>query len=247
MGAGASRPAACTKGMFAFRSRLIRIAPTLLAIAGLAARGQVTRRATANVARDTTYTVLVRADQMMDMLNQVVFTDSGGTFYPCRIQGSKCDSWGHDIALSQPLIKTDGSRLVLAVHIRGTYPMSQFFAPSVQGTLDLSAVPTVQENALRMTETEVASGGGDAVFNGFLAVTHDQIAQYVNQKVKIDLVQHLAAATADPNLPPPRLPGLACVDPSHLTLTSATTQQSPDAVVIAVHLLTPASPKSRCA
>lgn len=228
-------------------TRLIRIAPALLAASGLAGRGQVTRRPTAAFVRDTTYTVLVRADEMMAMLNQVVFTDSGGTFYPCRIPASKCDSWGHDIALSQPLIKTDGSRLVLAVHISGTYPMSQFFAPSVQGTLDLSAVPVVRENAIRMSDTQVASGGGDAVFNGFLAVTHNQIAQYVDQKVKIDLVQHLAAATADPNLPPPRLPGLACVDPSHLTLTSAAAQQSPDAVAIAVHLVTPAGIKSRCA
>ena len=229
------------------RTRLIRTAaPAVLAIA-LAARGQVTRRPTTDVGRDTTYTVLVRADEMMEMLNQVVFTDSGGTFYPCRVESSKCGSWGHDIALSEPLIKTDGSRLLLSVHIRGTYPMSQFFAPSVQGVLDLSAVPTVRENAIRMTQTEVASGGGDAVFNGFLAVTHDQIAQYVDQNVKIDLVQHIAAATADPSLPPPRLAGLSCVDPSHLTLTSATTQQAPDAVVIAVHLLTRPGPRTKCA
>jgi hypothetical protein len=233
--------------MLEFRTRLIRIAPALLAIGALAARGQGTRRVAADAGRDTTYTVMVRADEMMAMLNQVVFTDSGGRFYPCRVEASKCDSWGHDIALSRPAIKTDGSRLILSVHIQGTYPMSQFFAPSVQGTLDLSSIPTVRENAIRMTQTEVASGGGDAVFNGFLAVTHDQIAQYVDQKVKIDLVQHLAAATADPSLPPPRLPGLACVDPSHLTLTSAGTQQSPDAVVIAVHLLTPPGTRTRCA
>ena len=233
--------------MLEIPTRLIRIAPALLAIGALVGRGHVRRRPTAEFARDTTYTILVRADEMMAMLNQVVFTDTGGTFFPCRIPASKCDSWGHDIALSQPAIKTDGSRLMMSVHIHGTYPMSQFFAPSVQGTLNLSAIPSVQENVIRMTQTEVASGGGDAVFNGFLAVTHDQIAQYVNQKVKIDLVQHLAAATADPNLPPPRLPGLACVDPSHLTLTSATTQQAPDAVVIAVHLLTPAGTRSRCA
>jgi hypothetical protein len=233
--------------MLEIPTKLIRVAPALLAAAGLATHGHSTRRPAADVARDTTYTVLVRADEMMAMLNQAVFTDSGGTFYPCRVPASKCDSWGHDIALSQPTIKTDASRLFLSVHIHGTYPMSQFFAPSVQGTLDLSAIPTVQENAIRMTQTEVASGGGDAVFNGFLAVTHDQIAQYVNQKVKIDLVQHLAAATADPNLPPPRLPGLTCVDPSHLTLTSATTQQAPDAVVIAVHVVTPAGNRARCA
>jgi hypothetical protein len=233
--------------MLEFRTQLMRIGPALLAIGALAARGPGTRRATADVARDTTYTVVVRADEMMAMLNQVVFTDSGGSFYPCRVEASKCDSWGHDIALSRPTIKTDGSRLVLSVHIHGTYPMSQFFAPSVQGTLDLSAIPTVRENAIRMTQTEVASGGGDAVFNGFLAVTHDQIAQYVDQRVKVDLVQHLAAATADPSLPPPRLPGLACVDPSHLTLTSAATQQAPDAVVIGVHLLTPPGPRSKCA
>lgn len=233
--------------MVELKNRLIRMAGLALVASTLAARAAVTRRPTSGSARDTTYTVMVRADEMMEMLNQVVFTDSGGTFYPCRIPASKCDSWGHDIALSQPMITTDASRLKLSVHIKGTYPMSQFFAPSVQGTLDLSAIPAVRENAIRMTQTEVASGGGDAVFNGFLAVTHDQIAQYVDQKVKIDLVQHLAAATADPNLPPPRLPGLACVDPSHLTLTSAATQQSPDAVVIAVHLLTPAGTRSRCA
>ncbi|HZS60963.1 MAG TPA: hypothetical protein VFA43_16930 [Gemmatimonadaceae bacterium] len=233
--------------MLEIPTKLIRTAPALLAVGAFLGRGQVTRRPTADFARDTTYTVLVRADEMMAMLNQVVFTDTGGTFFPCRIPASKCDSWGHDIALSQPTIKTDGSRLMMSVHIHGTYPMSQFFAPSVQGTLDLSAIPSVQENAIRMTQTEVASGGGDAIFNGFLAVTHDQIAQYVNQKVKIDLVQHLAAATGDPNLPPPRLPGLVCVDPSHLTLTSATTQQAPDAVVIEVHLLTPAGGRSRCA
>jgi hypothetical protein len=233
--------------MLEISTKLLRIVPALLAIGASAGRGRVTRRPSADFGRDTTYTVLVRADEMMAMLNQVVFTDSGGTFYPCRIPASKCDSWGRDIALSQPTIKTDAARLFLSVHIHGTYPMSQFFAPSVQGTLDLSAIPSVQENAIRMTQTEVASGGGDAVFNGFLAVTHDQIAQYVNQKVKIDIVQHLAAATADPNLPPPRLPGLACVDPSHLTLTSATTQRAPDAVVIAVHLITPAGPRSKCA
>ena len=235
--------------MLALRTSLMRIlAPALVGTAALTPTSQRSPTPPSGWAlRDTTYIVLVRADEMTSMLNQLVFTDSGGAFYPCRVPTSKCDSWGHDIALSQPVIKTDGSRLFLSVRIRGTYPMSQFFAPSVQGTLDLSAVPAVRENAIRMTETEVTSGGGDAVFNGFLAVTHDQIAQYVNQRVKIDLVDHLAAATADPSLPPPRLPGLACVDPTHLTLTSAGTQQSPDAVVIAVHLLTPAGPRSRCA
>jgi hypothetical protein len=233
--------------MLEFRSNLTLIAPVLLAMGVVAASGQGTRLARAGVARDTTYTVVIRADEMMEMLNQVVFTDSGGTFYPCRIESSKCSSWGHDIALSQPLVKTNGSRILLSVHIQGTYPMSQFFAPSVQGTLDLSAIPAVRENAIRMTQTEVASGGGDAVFNGFLAVTHEQIAQYVDQRVKIELVQHLAAATADPNLPPPRLPGLACVDPSHLTLASATTRQAPDAVVIAVRLISPTGSGSKCA
>jgi hypothetical protein len=230
------------------RTRLIRtLAPAFLAAGALAARSPITHRPPNGATpRDTTYTVLIRADDMMAMLNQVVFTDSGGTFYPCRVQGSHCDNWGHDIALSQPIIKTDATRLTLSVHIRGTYPMSQFFAPSVQGTLDLSAVPTVRENVVHMSQTEVASGGGDAVFQGFVAVTRDQIAQYVDQHVKFDIIQHLAQATADPSLPPPRLPGVACVDPSHLTLTSAATQQAPDAVVIAVHLLTPPGSRSRC-
>jgi hypothetical protein len=233
--------------MIEIRTRLIRSAlPCLLAI-GAAGRSQTAHRPHTTPARDTTYLVAVRADDMMAMLNQIVFTDSGGTFYPCRVEGSRCDNWGHDIALSQPMIKTDATRLMLSVRIRGTYPMSQFFAPSIQGTLDLSAIPTVQNNAIRMTQTQVSSGGGDAVFNGFLTVAHDQIAQYVDQKVKIDLVQHLAAATADPSLPPPRLPGLTCVDPSHLTLTSAGTEQSPDAVVIAVHLVTPAGARTKCA
>lgn len=235
--------------MLARRTRLIRtIIPVLLAAGAVAAR-PIARQPTpsAGVApRDTTYMVLIRADDMMAMLGQVVFTDSGGTFYPCRVQGSRCDNWGHDIALSQPMVKTDAGRLILSVHIRGTYPMSQFFSPSVQGTLDLSAVPAVRDNVVRMTQTEVASGGGDAVFEGFIQITHDQIAQYVDQHVKFDIVQHLAAATADPSLPPPRLPGLACVDPSHLTLTSAATQQGPDAVAIAVHLVTPAGSRSRC-
>jgi hypothetical protein len=184
---------------------------------------------------------------MMAMLNEVVFTDSGGTFYPCRVQGSRCDSWGHDIALSHPIIRTSASRLELAVHIRGAYPVSQIFSPIVQGTLDLSAIPTVRENTVRMTGTEVAATEGDAVFNGFVTLTHDQIAQYVDQHVKFDIVQHLAEATADPSLPPPRLPGLQCVDPSHLTLTSAGTQRTPDAVVIGVHLLSPPGVRSRCA
>jgi hypothetical protein len=235
--------------MLVRRTRLIRpLASAFLAASALAAHSQPTHRPHADAApRDTTYMVSIRADDMMAMLNQVVFTDSGGTFYPCRVQGSHCDSWGHDIALSKPIIRTDASRLMLSVHIRGTYPMSQFFAPTVQGTLDLSAVPTVRENVVRMTQTEVASSGGDAVFQGFVAVAHDQIAQYVDQRVKFDIVQHLAQATADPSLPPPRLSGLACVDPSHLTLTSAGTQQAPDAVVIAVHLLTPPGSRSRCA
>ncbi len=195
---------------------------------------------------DTTYVIVVRADDMQSMLNQVVFTEDGA-FYPCRVQGSRCENWGHDIALTNPAIKTDAARLLLSVHIKGTYPISQFFSPVVEGTLDLAAVPVVRDNLLRMTQTSVASGGGDAVFNGFLGVAHDQIAQYVNQNVKIDLARQLAAATGDPGMPPPRLPGLTCVDPTHLTLTSAATQQEPDAVVIAVHLLTPPGWKSRCA
>jgi hypothetical protein len=234
--------------MLVLRTKLIQTgALGVLAAGALAARGPGAGGPTGATARDTTYTVLIRADDMMAMLNQVVFTDSGGTFYPCRVQGSHCDNWGHDIALSHPMIKTDASRLMLSVHIRGTYPMSQFFSPIIQGTLDLSAVPTVRDNTVRMTQTEVGSSGGDAVFEGFISITHDQIAQYVDQHVKFDIVQHLAQATADPSLPPPRLPGLACVDPSHLTLTSATTQQAPDAVVIGVHLLTPPGARAKCA
>jgi hypothetical protein len=199
------------------------------------------------VPHDTTYVVMVRADDMMSMLKQTAFAD-GGVFYPCRIEGAKCAQWGHDIALSDPLIKTDADRIFLSVHIKGSYPISQFFAPVVEGTLNLSAVPVVRDNLIRMSQTDVTSGGGDATFNGFVGLAHQQIAQYVEQNVKFDLAQHLALSTGDPSMPPPRLSGLACVDPKHLTLTSAATQPAPAAVVINVHLVTPPQPKSvKCA
>src|SRR3974377_391896 len=47
-----------------------------------------------------TYTLTVPTRELVEMMREQVFTDSG-RFYPCRTNPS-CSSWGEDIALSAP-------------------------------------------------------------------------------------------------------------------------------------------------
>jgi len=52
----------------------------------------------------------------------------------------------------------------------------------------------------------------------------------LDQSPGFDLGQYLAAAAADPRLPPPRLPNTSCVDASQVQVQSVATQPAAGAI-----------------
>jgi hypothetical protein len=211
-------------------------------------RGAVvaTVAAGATVASDSrTYTLAMPTAQMVSVLRTELFVDSG-RLYPCR-GNPACSSWGHDLALSAPGVKIDGPRLVFTVHVSGTYAINAMFAPSIAGDLVVSAVPVARNGLIRITQSAVQAGpASDIVFQGFVQTVHGQIEQMLNDKGTLDLAQYLAMSAKDPKLPPPRLPGVSCVDPSQIQVRSVATDPPSSSVRAMVTVNAPAAGSTGC-
>jgi len=172
------------------------------------------------------YRLSVPTDTLVAVLREELFTDSG-RFYPCRVN-TACTSWGNDVVVSQPKISVDGPRIVFSVHMTGTYTMNQFFSPKVAGDLIVSGVPVLHANKVGLTQTSAAAGSAsDAAFRTFIELMRPRIESMIDDSPGFDLAQYLASSTADPQLPPPRLPTRGCVAASQIQLTSIATNPGP--------------------
>jgi hypothetical protein len=137
----------------------------------------------------------------------------------------------------------EGSRLKFSVKMVGTYAVNPYFAPQVTGTLIVSGVPVVQENRVRLSDARVEAGPSDVTFQAFVQATHAKAEQMVSQSGGFDLAQYLSNASRDPRLPPPRLPGLHCVDPSEIQLQAI--QADAGAAAITATVMAPAATPHR--
>jgi hypothetical protein len=169
---------------------------------------------------------------LVALVRAQVFTDAG-RYYPCRGNPS-CSAWGQNIALSEPALTIDGARLVFSVKMVGTYALNPYIAPQVTGTLIVSGVPVVSDNRVRLSEAKVDAGPSDVTFQAFVQATHQRMEQMVSQSGGFDLAQYLASASRDPRLPPPRLPGLHCVDPAEMQVQSVQTDAGGATITAAV-------------
>jgi hypothetical protein len=187
------------------------------------------------------YTLTTPVADLLALLKTQVFTD-GGKYYPCRGNPS-CSAWGENIALSDPALLIEGPRLKFSVKMVGTYAVNPYFAPQVTGTLIVSGVPVVQDNRVRLSDARVEAGPSDVTFQAFVQATHARAEQMVSQSGGFDLAQYLSNASRDPRLPPPRLPGLHCVDPSEIQLQAI--QADAGAAVITATVMAPAATPHR--
>ena len=113
----------------------------------------------------------------------------------------------------------DGPRVALSVHVSGTYPINQYFAPEIAGDLTVSAVPVVDQGLVHVTQAQVtASPNSDMTFRAFIGAFHANMEQLLNQRGVFDLASYLALASRNPNLPPPRIPGLTCLDVAQIAI-----------------------------
>lgn len=191
------------------------------------------------------YTLAMPTAQMVSILKTELFVDSG-RLYPCR-GNPACSSWGHDLALSAPGVKVDGPRIVFTVHVSGSYAINAMFAPSIAGDLVVSAVPVARNGLIHMTQSAVqAAPTSDIVFQGFVQTVHGQIEQMLNDKGTLDLAQYLAMSAKDPKLPPPRLPGVSCVEPSQIQVQSVATDPPSSSVTAMVLVNAPAAGSHGC-
>lgn len=192
-----------------------------------------TRGATASDPRS--YTLAMPTAQMVSVLKAELFVDSG-RFYPCR-SNPACSSWGNDLALSAPGMKVDGPRVVFTVHVSGSYAINAMFAPSVAGDLVVSAVPVARNGLIHVTQSAVHAGpASDIVFQGFVQTVRGQVEQMLNDKGTLDLAQYLAMSAKDPKLPPPRLPGVSCVEPSQIQVQSVATDPPSSSITAIVQV-----------
>lgn len=216
--------------------RLVGLLVTCLAFAGSTAKAQsahpgasATGAASAHPVRAGTYPLTVTTAQMIAVIRDQLFTDSG-RFYPCRVN-TACQSWGHDVALSAPNITVDGSRVVFSVHMTGTYALNQFVVPRVAGDLIVSGVPVLHGNNVGLTQSDAQAGGAsDMTFRAFVEATRSKIQSTIDGSPGFNLADYLVSSTADPQLPPPRLPGPGCVKASQIQVKSIATQPNPAAV-----------------
>jgi hypothetical protein len=191
------------------------------------------------------YTLAMPTAQMVSILKTELFVDSG-RLYPCR-GNPACSSWGHDLALSAPGVKVDGPRVVFTVHVSGSYAINAMFAPSIAGDLVVSSVPVARNGLIHMTQSAVqAAPTSDIVFQGFVQTVHGQVEQMLNDKGTLDLAQYLAMSAKDPKLPPPRLPGVSCVEPSQIQVQSVATDPPSSSVMAMVLVNAPAAGSRGC-
>lgn len=184
------------------------------------------------------YTVTAPTAQMVALMQSQVFTDAG-KYYPCRNNPS-CSSWGQSIVLSDPQMSINGARIVFSVHLVGTYGVNQYLAAGVAGDLIVSGVPVVSDNRIRLSQASVEAGKADFTFQAFVEATHARMEQMVSQQGGFDLAQYLSSSARDPRLPPPRLPGIRCVDASEIKLQTVATD--PGASAISATVLAPPPP-----
>jgi len=173
----------------------------------------------AGVAPAKAYTVAMTTSQLLEIVRGQVFTDSG-RFFPCRANPS-CSAWGQDIALSAPQIAINGERLVFSVHLTGSYTLNQFLSATVTGDLIVSGVPSVRANKVVLTQSSAsASDASDVTFKTFLQAMHTRIESMIDQSAGFDLAQYLSMSASDSHLPPPRLPGIHCVQATDVGIQS---------------------------
>jgi hypothetical protein len=189
------------------------------------------------------YTLTTPVADLVALVRTQVFTDAG-RYYPCRGNPS-CSAWGQNIALSDPALTIDGARLVFSVKMVGTYALNPYIAPQVTGTLIVSGVPVVSDNRVRLSEAKVDAGPSDVTFQAFVQATHERMEKMVSESGGFDLAQYLASASRDPRLPPPRLPGLHCVDPTEMQVQRVQTDAG-GATIIAVVTGPAATPRRAC-
>jgi hypothetical protein len=193
------------------------------------------------MAPGTSYTVNTPVADLTALLKSQVFTNAG-RYYPCRGNPS-CSAWGENIALSDPSLTIEGPRLRFTVKMVGTYAINPYIAPQVTGVLIVSGVPVVQDNRIRLSEPKVEAGPSDVTFQAFVEATHVKAEQMVSQSGGFDLAQYLSNASRDPRLPPPRLPGLHCVDPAEIQVQAI--EADPAAAAIRATVVAPAATPHR--
>lgn len=205
------------------------LCPALLLATGRADHPEVFRMAPA----DRAYTLTMTTTVISQLLRQQLFTDSGRA-YPCR-NNPACASWGDQLAVSHPVVAVDGPRVVLSVHVSGTYPINQYFTPEIGGDLTVSAIPVVDGGLVHVTQAQVTAGSkSDMTFQAFVGALHAHMEDLLNQRGVFDLASYLALASRNPNLPPPRIPDLTCLDAGQIAVQRVATQADPAAVTAAV-------------
>jgi len=224
--------------------RLTALAATLVLVAwrGAPTRTDGARPRADGVRGPTTDTLVAPTAQIIALLRSQVFTDNG-RYYPCRNIPS-CSSWGQNLVVSDPKITIDGPRLVVQVHLVGSYAMSAYLAPQVAGDLIVSGVPVTHGSRVSLAQASVQTGSADFTFQAFVQATHGQIEKMIGESGGFDLAQYLSDASRNPQLPPPHIPGARCLDPSEIHVQSVTT----DPVASAIHavVVAPAPANRAC-
>jgi hypothetical protein len=191
------------------------------------------------------YILTMPTAQMVSLLRTQLFVDSG-RLYPCR-GNPACASWGQNLALSAPSVQINGPRLVFSVHVSGTYALNAMIAPAIAGDLIVSAVPVARDGLIHVTQSNVQPGAtSDITFQAFVQTVHGQLEQMLNDKGTLDLAQYLAMSAKDPRLPPPRLPGVKCVDRSQIHVQSIATDPASSAVTASVVVNPPPPGSAAC-
>jgi hypothetical protein len=184
------------------------------------------------------YKVAAPTADMVALLKAQVFTDQG-KYYPCR-QNPSCQSWGQGIAISDPRIAVDGTRIVFSVHVVGSYAMNAYLAPQVAGDLVVSGVPVVRDNKVRLSQPAVDAANADFTFQAFVQAVKPKVEQMVSEQGGFDLAQYLSQSARNPQLPPPRLQGIRCVEPSEIQVQSVATD--PPASALQATVMAPPPP-----
>jgi hypothetical protein len=96
---------------------------------------------------------------------------------------------------------------------------------------------------VRLSDARVEAGPSDVTFQAFVQATHVKAEQMVSQSGGFDLAQYLSNSSRDPRLPPPRIPGLHCVDSSEIQVQAV--QADAGAATITATVMAPAATPHR--